>query len=377
MDRLRKAVPLFVLAVIIAMIFLIISAVGNFFYLFERVEEQEIGVQFKQGRIEEIVDPGVYSDFGLFVELDRISTQAIPFESRDEEMITKDKQRIGLVVTGDIFRPTDKPTIENKWSQYRGVYLSDEQAVTSVKNFARQSMKVCVGDRSFDDNIIGTGRDELRNCVDVQINGLAEELGLRIENLVVPEVILSPEVQAGLDAIVQSRLQEEKAVQDEQRALAEAAAEQAKQEGEIRVAQSRIQEETKQQTTLAQLEQERLAAQLVVIEAQRANELANLETERQLIESRKANELLEAEAEIAISEQRTAAAEIQAKGATATELVLAEIYADNPEYAQYLMAKANASALNESDKLIFTAEGTAPSIVIPGPGIMPTIDSTP
>ena len=44
----------------------------------------------------------------------------------------------------------------------------------------------------------------------------------------VPEVVLSAEVQTALDAIVQSRLETEKAAQDELKARAEAAAEQAR-----------------------------------------------------------------------------------------------------------------------------------------------------
>ena len=138
------------------------ALLGQFVYVFEVVEEQEIGVQFQSGQIQQVVGPGVYSDVGLFVNLERVSTQAIPFVVTDEELITADKQRIGLVVSGDIFRPTDRDTIRTLWPQYRGIYLDDSLATNRVQDLARQSMKVCVGDRTFDDNIIGTARDELR-----------------------------------------------------------------------------------------------------------------------------------------------------------------------------------------------------------------------
>ena len=355
----------------------ILSFTGRFFYFFQTVEAQEIGVRFRRGSIHEIVDPGVYSDVGLFVDLQTVSTQAVPFSARDEEMITKDKQRIGLVVSGDLFRPTDKDTVRNLWGQYRGLYLNDEAASARVIDFTRQAMKVCVGERTFDNNIIGTARDELRACIDTELDKLANQVGLRVDNVVVPEVILSPEVQTALDAIVQSRLLTEKAAQDELKEQAEAAAEQAKQEGEIRVAQSRIQEETRQQTTLAQLEQERLAAQLVVIEAQRANELAEKETERQVIEVQKANELLAAQLDIEINEAAANAAEELARAETAQTAILAELYSRNPEYVEALIAEMNASALTETDKVIFTPAGTSPTIVVPGPGIVPTVDTAP
>ncbi len=365
----------FILAVVLLLV--LFTFLGQFYYLFERIEEQEVGVQFQGGRIQDVVGPGVYSDIGLFVEMQRVSSQAIPFSVEDQEIITKDKQRLGLQVSGDIFRPglSDKDKISLLWAQYRNIYLDDDLASSRVGDLARQAMKVCVGDRTFDDNIIGTSRDELRACIDTELNDLANRLGLRVENLVVPNVVLSPEVQVALDAIVQSRLATEKAAQDQLKAAAEAAAEQARQEGEIRVAQSRIQEETKQQTLLANLEQERLAAQLAVIEAERANDLARLETDRQKIEATKENELLAAERDLAINVALAEAAQAKAEADTALELALAELYESNPEYVQLLTIQANANALNDTDKVIFVPEGTAPTLVLPGPGIVPTVET--
>jgi hypothetical protein len=234
-----------------------------------------------------------------------------------------------------------------------------------------------VGDRNFDDNVVGTARDELRACIDQELSDLAANFGLQIENVVVPNVVLSPEVQAALDAIVQSRLETEKAAQDKLRAQAQAGAEQARQEGEIRVEQSRIQEETKQQTTLAQLEQEKILAQKAVIEAQKANELAQVEAQQAIIEAEKSNDLIAAQKDLEINQALAAAAAEKAKADLAGQLVLAELYGDNPGYLELQKIQANANALKETDKIIFTPEGTVPNLVIPGPGIVPTVDTTP
>lgn len=356
----------------------IVPFAGQFFYVLRVVEEEELGVRFKGGQIQDVVGPGVYSDFGLYVDLRKVSSQAISFEVIDEEIITKDKQRIGLVVSGDIFRPSlaERDTIRTNWAEYRSIYLDDNVTRQRVSDLARQAMKVCVGDRIFDANIIGTSRDDLRNCIDTELDELASRLGgLRIENLVVPEVVLSPEVQAALDSIVQSRLATEKAAQDALRERAQAEAEQARQEGEIRIEQSRIQEQTRQQTTLAQLEQERLASQLVVIEAERANALAELETERQLIESQKANDLLAAQRELEITEVLANVAEEKARADIALKAAEAILLAQNPDFLYLEGLRANASALQPTDKLIFTPEGTIPTLVLPGPGIVPTVDT--
>lgn len=375
----RRFGGILTLFIVLIGIILLASLAGRFFYFFVTVEQQEVGIQFQGGRIQEIVGPGVYSDAGLFVRLEKVSSQAIPFEVSDAEIITKDKQRIGVVVTGDIFRPglAEKDLILANWAEYRGLYLDNTAAASRVQSLARQAMKVCVGDRSFDQNVVGTSRDDLRNCINNELNDLISAIGLKIANLVVPEIILSPEVQQALDAIVASRLATEKAAQDQLKAQAEAGAEQARQEGEIRVEQSRIQEQTRQQTILANLEQQRLTAQLAIIEAERANSLAAKETERQVLEAQKANELLGAQLDLDINQALAEAAVARAQSDLARDTLLAQLYQASPAYVQLLIAQTNASALKATDKIIFTPEGVTPSIILPGPGVTPTVDTTP
>jgi regulator of protease activity HflC (stomatin/prohibitin superfamily) len=372
--------PLTILIAFLAvgvLIVLLMSVSSRFFYFFEQVNQDEVGVQLESGRIQNIVGPGVYSATGLFVDLLRVSSKAVPFEVEDIELITKDKQRIGLVVTGDIFRPglADGEQLRTLWAKYNQLFLIDEAARLQVIARAKQAMKVCVGDRNFDDAVIGTGRDVLRDCIDTELGELSSDFGLAIDNVAVPEVTLSPEVQAGLDRIVQLRLETEQARQDQLKANAQAAAEQARQEGEIRVAQSRIQEEARQQLVLAQLNEEKIMAQKAVIEAERANELARVEAERAIIEAEKSNELLAAEADLEIQRAAALAAAEQAKADTALEAALAAVLATNPGLLQLKTVEANARALQPTDKLIFTPDGTTPTIVLPGPGIVPTVDT--
>ena len=367
----------------ILMVFLGIAVVGiillsvssRFFYFFEQINQDEVGVQFESGRIKNVVGPGLYSDAGLFVDLVRVPSRAVPFEVEDAELITKDKQRIGLVVSGDIFRPglADASIITSLWAKYNQLFTIDEAARQQVITRARQAMKVCVGDRNFDDAVIGTGRDVLRDCIDDELDRLSTDFGLTIDNVAVPEVMLSAEVQVGLDRIVQLRLETEQARQDELKAKAQALAEQTRQEGEIRVAQSRIQEEARQQTALAQLNEAKIQAQKAVIEAERANELARVEAQRAIIEAEKSNELLSAQRDLEVQKSRAAAALESAKATTAVDAIMATIYAANPGLLQLKIADLNAQALSPSDKIIFTPEGTSPTIVLPGPGILPTV----
>lgn len=330
------------------------------FYLFERVDPQEIGVRFRGGQIYQVVGPGIYSDVGWFAKLLRVSIEAIPFSVSDPEVVTKDRQRVGFVVSGDVFRPDigEVATYEVLWPQYRNLYLSDEALQARVTDLALQALKSCVGDRTFNDNVIGSSRDELRVCIDAELNRLAGELGLKVKNVAIPNVILSAEVQVSLDAITQSRLDTELATQDAIKAKEQATADQAREEGAVRVQLSRQQEEVRQQTTLAELQRQKLEANRAVIEAE------------------KANDLLAAQKDLEINKAKADAATENARAELANQTVLAELYRRNPDYAYLEALSINASALQPTDKVIFTQEGTTPTIVVPGAGIMPTVETT-
>lgn len=355
MERLvRVGVIFIIVAVLVGLVALLATP---HFYFFERVEADEIGVRFSGGQIKDVVGPGIYNDVGLFVSLEKYTTQSYQFTVTDAEVITADNQRLGVTVSGSIFRPgmtADVNYIQDLWKKYKNVYTNSDALQEVINNLATQAMKVCVGDRSYQDSVIGSDRDSLRNCIDTELNKLSTPYGLSVSNVTVPNVALSPAVQELLDAITRSRLETEKAVQDKAKAITEGEARQAEQEAQIRIEQSKLQETTKQQTILAQLEQEKLVAQKAVIEAQ------------------KNNDLLSAQRDLEINKAMAAAAIEKARADLARELALAEIYAKNSNYYQYQMAMVNASAIKATDKLIFVQEGSFPQLVF-GNNLTPVV----
>lgn len=356
------SVKWFIIGIVVVVVLAIVLVIlGQHAYFLARVDQQEVGVRFRGGSIYEIVGPGVYSDIALYAKIERVSSEGVPFAVEDPEVITLDRQRVGLLVSGDVFRPnfSQADKLRELWPTYRTLYLGDAALLERIQNLTLQAMKSCVGDRTFNDNVIGSARDDLRVCIDEQLSELADSYGLDVRNVSVPNIILSTEVQASLDSITKSRLDTELAQQDAIKAKEQAAADQAREEGAVRVQLARQQEEVRQKTTLAQLEQERLVVQRAVIEAE------------------KANDLLSAQKDLEINRARAEAAIEAARADLARELALAEIYAENPAYAYIQALLANASALTEVDKIIFTPEGSMPTIVIPGPGIVPTVETTP
>jgi hypothetical protein len=300
---------LIVLVVVIVILGLATVFLTPHFYFFVRVNPDEVGVQLSGGRIKDVVPPGIYSDFGLFVSIVTYSTQAYQFTVEDPEVLTADNQRIGVTATGSVFRPgeTNIELVKSLWTKYRAVYTDTNALQKVISDLSLQAIKVCVGDRPFKDSVVGSERDALRTCIDQELNELTTTYGLSVANVTVPNVVLSPEVQSLLDQITKSRLETEKADQDRLKATAEGLAAQARQEAEIRVEQSRFQEETRQQTILATLNQEKLRAQLVVIEAQKANDLLSAQKDFEINRAMAAAALEKAKADLA---QQTALAEI-------------------------------------------------------------------
>ncbi|MCZ2127853.1 MAG: hypothetical protein LC099_08805 [Anaerolineales bacterium] len=345
-----SAIPrLLVIAVVVFVVIAGVAAASQSFWYFTVINPDEVGLTIRAGEIEGVRQPGIAFDFGLFVDVVKIKTSAVPITVDDSELITVDKQRIGLQVTADVFRPREADIVIANFPRYRNIYTDDVSLSQRLTAFTLQAMKVCVGDKKFDEAVIGSGRDVLRSCIDTEVSSLAQPLGLEVRNVAVPQVIISPEVQAALDSIVQSRLATEKAKQDAEKAKQEAAAAQAAEEGQIRVEQSKLQEEARQQAVLQQLKQEQLKAELAVIQ----------------------QETINAQQQLKLTEAQQAVAKEQAQVDIAKELAMAVLYAEHPEYVALQMALANASAIKDTDKFIFTPEGVFPNLIFSN-GMLPT-----
>lgn len=350
-----SVIPRWLIGLVVGIIVIVALAnISKSFWYFEVIENDQVGVTIEAGQIQGVVQPGIAYDFGLFVKLVKVTTSAVAITVDDPELITIDKQRIGLEVTADVFRPREADIVISNYSRYRNIYLNDEALQQRMTAFTLQAMKVCVGDKKFDEAVIGSGRDDLRACIDDELSGLALPLGLEVRNVAVPQITISPAVQAGLDAIVQSRLATEKAKQDAEKAKQEAIAQQAVEEGRIRVDQSKLQEEARQQAILQDIKRQQLEAELAVIEQEKINTQAQLE----------------------LTNLQQQVADEQALVDIAKELALAELYQKYPSFVSLQIALANSAAIKPTDKFIITPDGVFPNLIFSN-GTLPTFNVNP
>ena len=63
----------------------------------------------------------------------------------------------------------------------------------------------------------------------------------------------------------------------------------------------------------------------------------------------------------------------KAKADLAKDIATASIFTNNPVYSSYMIALANASAIKDTDKFIFTPEGVFPQLVFGSNGLTPVV----
>ncbi len=343
--------------VVIVGILCIVVFPSIFGYIFHSVDATEIGIKIHNGQVDEILGPGIYTEpFAFFTDIVNVKVNGINFLAEDPEVLTKDFQRIGVQVSGQVFRPTIGSMDVKKWSQYRSIYLNDTDLDAVIQSQSKQAMKVCVGGKTFQDAAVGASRNDLRECIDNELTKLTADIGLVIQNLVVPDIILSEQSKQNLDALTNSRQQTALAQQDAEKAVADAARDLAVSQGQIQVEQGKIQETLRQETISADLEKQKTEAQLAVITAA------------------KENELFIAQKNLEIAEANLQVAEVDARSKVAAEVARAKIIETNPAYGIYLQAVAYAEALKDatltmipsgSNPFFMFGNGQTPSVSIP------------
>ncbi|MBS1254013.1 MAG: hypothetical protein MAG451_03069 [Anaerolineales bacterium] len=371
--------------VVAALLILLVGSLGLVGWgYFVTVGENEGAIITTRGRIERVVGAGFYWSLNPFKSAIKWDRSAMHFEVTDPEVLTKSAeqengeiasigQSIGIVIAGDVFRPgpEDAVFIKDKWRDYRPLFLNDELIIGDlglmrdpntavgageglVQQLAKQAAKECVGERTFDNAVVGTARGELRQCIQDKLGALAEGYGLTVANVTVPDVILDEQQQEIVAQLGQAKFMANRAEQQEQQAIAEAERDAATERGKIKIEQARVQEKARQDKITAQLRKQALEAQKAAIEAE------------------KANERFKAEKDLEISRIKRDVAEQEAKAQLALELAKAQMYGDNAKYVELLVNQAWAEAWNQVDKVI-VPQGVNPTMILGG-GTMPTFD---
>jgi regulator of protease activity HflC (stomatin/prohibitin superfamily) len=348
----------------IILIILVMMILTNSFIL-KRVEATEMGVITRGGLLEEVVGPGTYTSFGFLErnKLDVFSVAIIPLQSTDPEVLTKpaddsqDESSVGMPVgfeiVGDIQPPIDPILIKNNWPRYGTMYRNPEALEARVDSFTKEAMKVCAGAYMFYE-ITANKRTEFATCISDTVTAkVYEEYKVTVTNVTIANIILSEQVLARINAVIDLQQQVDLEKQQAELATATGERQEAENTASIQAEMATKIEQAKQDKLLAAEEAQKILAQQEVVQAE--IDLIALQQE--------------------LAEEQRLLAGVKAQENLSGEAYMAELLTNNPNYLSYLIAQMNAQALQNVSKLIIAEEGNIPQIIMGVDSVSALVDS--
>ena len=114
---------------------LTISVLGGGCYCNARIAESEVGLVMPDGvRVSDVVGPGLYTDAGFYSDIQSIDASAKTLVWDDPDLVTADKQPIGLALGVTYARMRDTDSVKQLWSQYRAEATDDVALEQQVFN---------------------------------------------------------------------------------------------------------------------------------------------------------------------------------------------------------------------------------------------------
>jgi hypothetical protein len=127
---------------------------------FTNVESSEVGIETSRGSITDIKGAGGHQSINPFAQISLIDVSAKSFEWEDPDLVTKDKQPIGVGIAVTFARQRDKASVELMWDRYRSEAVSDDSLQLQVKNRIPAVAKTMTARYTLD-QLLGTGDDDV------------------------------------------------------------------------------------------------------------------------------------------------------------------------------------------------------------------------
>lgn len=179
-------------------------------YWNDDVATNQMAVQLDENKIVNVVGPGVYTDTGFFADLKVVDVDTQTFSVNDPEVLTKDSQAIGLTVTIQARRSSEKEAIENLFTNW-GSLTDNTNLVNTITATAREGMKNGVHGYTLLELL--ADRNGLADAITEFIEGDSSKYGVEIINVTIENVAPSPEYMAILGQTANLKAETEKELQ--------------------------------------------------------------------------------------------------------------------------------------------------------------------
>lgn len=154
-------------------------------YLNEQVNRNEVAAMIDGGRITAVVGSGVYTNIGLFADLEHVACDVQTVVVNDDSVATKDTQVVSVEVTVQVGRGCDNDSVTELLSRWSSIAKDDQALVETVKTFVGTGIKE--GTRAYTlDQLLDDRKglaESIRNSLNEQIKFPAEITAVAVTNV--------------------------------------------------------------------------------------------------------------------------------------------------------------------------------------------------
>lgn len=179
-------------------------------YLNDEVETNQMAVQLDENKIQQVVGPGVYTDMGFFADLKTTDVDTQTFSVEDPEVLTKDNQAVGVKITIQARRKSDKDSIENLFTNWAAL-IDNAKLVETISATAREGLKN--GVRGYTLPQLLDDRNGLADVIREQLERDSSKYGVEVVNVTIENIAPSVDYMAILAQTANLKAETDKELQ--------------------------------------------------------------------------------------------------------------------------------------------------------------------
>jgi regulator of protease activity HflC (stomatin/prohibitin superfamily) len=161
-------------------------------YLPGTVDSSEVGLKITSGKVEDVLEPGRYTDVGWYTSLATVDTSAKTTDWKDPDLVTRDKQPIGLTISVTYARNRDHKSIKQMWTQYNTEARDDKALAAQVLKRVPGAAKDLTTRYSLDEMLGITpdapGRAIVTQALFDALEPELEEIGISLLNVTIGNI---------------------------------------------------------------------------------------------------------------------------------------------------------------------------------------------
>lgn len=188
------------------------------------VDESEVGLVMTDGvKVDQVVYAGRYTDMSYYAEMVEIDVSGISAVWADPDLVTKDKQPIGIELALSFARNRTAESIMNMYQKYKSEALNNDALTDLVLSRVPGVAKAITTQYSLDEMLgIGgdIGRAQVEDDLFELLNGKLSELGVELRSVSIKNIAPAESYMALLQEKSNARIEVEVA-QEKTKMLAE------------------------------------------------------------------------------------------------------------------------------------------------------------